>query len=70
MFSVVMYKLEIRVDRPNVIMQKVLCAFIELIKAFDGIHLNGMWFKLFNLGVDGRMHTTVRSMHQEVQSIV
>ena len=46
----------------NAIIQKILnekgrlyCAFIDFKKAFDSVYLNGLWFKLYKLGINGKL---------------
>ena len=45
----------------NAIIQKYLsekkrlyCAFVDLKKAFDSMYLNGLWLKLYKLGIGGK----------------
>ena len=30
------------------------CAFIDLKSAFDKVNRNGLWSKIYNLGIDGK----------------
>ena len=46
----------------NAIIQKILnekgrllCAFIDLKRAFDSVYLNGLWFKLHKIGINAKM---------------
>lgn len=59
------------------IVQKVLneknrlyCAFIDLKRAFDSVYLNGLWFKLFNLGIRGKTLRIIKDMYSQVKSCV
>ena len=61
----------------NAVVQKILnekgrlyCAFIDLKKAFDSIYLNGLWYKLSKLGVDGKLFNIVRNMYNCVKTCV
>jgi len=61
----------------NATIQKILnektrlyCAFIDLKKAFDSIYLNGMWLKLSNLGINGKLLNIIKSMYNKVRSCV
>lgn len=61
----------------NSIIQKVLkekgrlfCAFIDLKKAFDSVYLNGLWFKLFNLGLNGKILRVLKDMYTKVKTCV
>ena len=46
------------------------CAFIDLKKAFDSVERNALWFKLFNVGLDGNIIIMFRSMYSVVKSCV
>ena len=39
------------------------CAFVGLQKAFDSVDRNALWYTLFKLGLDGKLHAIVRSMY-------
>ena len=47
--------------------KKLYCAFIDLKKAFDSIYLNGLWLKLFNLGVKGKLLRIVHDMYSNIK---
>ncbi len=49
---------------------RLYCAFVDLKKAFDSIYLNGLWFKLFKIGVNGKMLNIVRGMYDKVKSCI
>lgn len=46
------------------------CAFIDLKKAFDSVYRNALWFKLFHLGLDGKILVIFKSMYNIVKSCV
>ena len=50
--------------------RRLYCAFIDFQKAFDRIYLDGLWFKLLKLGVNGRMLRILISMYNNVRSCV
>ena len=61
----------------NAIIQKVLkekgrlfCAFVDLKKAFDSVYLNGLWFKLYKLGINAKMLRIIKDMYNEVKVCV
>ena len=61
----------------NAVIQKFLsrndrlyCAFIDLRKAFDSVYLNGLWYKIYQLGINGKMLNIVRSMYNNVKCCV
>ena len=61
----------------NAIIQKILnekgrlyCAFIDFRKAFDSVYLNGLWFKLYKLGINGKLLTIIRDMYNNVKTCV
>ena len=39
-------------------------------RAFDSVHLNSMWFKLYKSGVNGKMLRIIKSMYDDVKSCV
>ena len=49
---------------------KLYCAFIDLKKAFDSVYLNGLWFKLYKMGVNGKMLRIIRDMYSNVKTCV
>ena len=61
----------------NGIIQKILnekgrlfCAFVDLKKAFDSIYLNGLWFKLYKLGVNAKTLRIIKDMYNNVKTCV
>ena len=61
----------------NAIIQNVLkeksrlfCAFVDLKKAFDSVYLNGLWFKLYKLGINAKMLRIIKDMYNEVKVCV
>ena len=61
----------------NSIIQKVLkekgslfYAFIDLKKAFDSVYLNGLWYTLFKLGLNGKMLRIIKDMFNKVKTCV
>lgn len=46
------------------------CAFVDLRKAFDSVYRNGLWFKLFHLGIDGKILRIFKAMYSVVKSCV
>ena len=49
---------------------RLYCAFVDLQKAFDSVYLNGLWFKLYKLGIDGKLLRVIRDMYDKVKSCV
>lgn len=61
----------------NAIIQKILkekgrlfCAFVDLKKAFDSVYLNGLWFKLYKLGINAKMLRIIKDMYNGVKICV
>ena len=63
----------------NAIIQKMLnekgrlfCAFIDLKKAFDSVYLNGLWYKLYKLGINAKMLLirVIKDMYNKVKTCV
>ena len=46
--------------------EKLYCAFIDLIKAFDSISRVGLWYKLIHAGINGKLFRTIRSLYNDV----
>ena len=49
---------------------RLFCAFIDYKKAFDSIYRNGLWYKLYRLGVNGKLLRIVRDMYSKVKARV
>ena len=45
------------------------CAFVDHKKAFDSVYRNAHWYKLFNMGIDGKMLQIYR-LYETVKSCV
>ena len=61
----------------NAVVNKVLndkgrlyCAFIDLKKAFDSINHCNLWYKLFRLGIDGKMLRIIKNMYSIVKTCI
>ena len=61
----------------NAIIQKILnekgrlfCAFVDLKRAFDSVYLNGLWFKLHNIGINAKMLRIIKDMYNKVKTCV
>ena len=50
--------------------KRLYCAFVDLKKAFDSVYRNGMWFKLYNCGIQGKLLRIVKNMYSVVKSCV
>ena len=46
------------------------CAFIDVKKAYDRVWRDGLWKRLFDVGVNGKMWRVVKEMYREVKSCV
>ncbi len=46
------------------------CAFIDFKKAFDSVYRNALWFKLFKMGLDGKILVMFKAMYAVVKSCV
>ena len=49
---------------------RLYCAFIDFKKAFDSVYLNGLWFKLYKLGINGKLLAIIRDMYNNVKTCV
>jgi hypothetical protein len=50
--------------------RKLYCAFVDFRKAFDSVYRNGLWEKLYNLGLRGKVWSVLRNMYKVVKSCV
>ena len=46
------------------------CAFIDLKKAFDSVNTDALWYKLFHMGMNGKLLKLFRSMYASVKSCI
>ena len=49
---------------------KLYCAFVDFKRAFDSVYRMGLWFKMTNSGIDGKLFQLVRSIYMDVKSCV
>ena len=49
---------------------RIPSAFIDLKRAFDSINREALWYKLFNMGLRGKVLNIFRSMYASVKSCV
>ena len=52
------------------IKERLYCAFIDLKSAFDKVNRNGLWSKLYNLGIKGKFLRVIKNMYTSVKSCV
>ena len=50
--------------------KRLYCTFVDLKQCFDSIYINGLWLKLYNMGLNGKLLRVIRSMYQAVKSCV
>ena len=50
--------------------RRLFCAFVDFRKAFDSVYLNGLWFELFKLGINGKMLRIFKDMYNQVKACV
>ena len=46
---------------------RLYCAFVDLKKAFDSVYRNGLWFKLYYIGLKGKILRVIRNMYSAVK---
>ena len=49
---------------------RLYVVFVDLMKCFDTIYRNGLWLKLFKIGVQGKLLRIVRDMYSNVRSCI
>ena len=50
--------------------ERLYVAFIDMMKCFDTIYRDGLWLKLFQTSIKGRVLRILRNMHQQVKPCV
>ena len=50
--------------------KKLYCAFVDLKRAFGSVYRNGLWYKMINIGLDGKLFHLIRSIYLDVKSCV
>jgi hypothetical protein len=46
------------------------CCFLDIKKAYDTVWREGLWEKLSNVGIDGKILNVIKNMYEKVQSCV
>ena len=47
--------------------KRLYCTFVDMKKCFDSVNRNALWFKLYKLGIRGKMLNIVRNMYSQVR---
>ena len=50
--------------------KRLYCAFIDMRKALDSVYRNGLWFKLGNKGIKGKILRIFQDMYSKIKSCV
>ncbi len=50
--------------------KRLYVIFVDMMKCFDSIYRNGMWLKLYNSGIQGKILRIVKDMYCNVKSCV
>lgn len=50
--------------------KRLYVIFVDMMKCFDSVYRNGLWFKLYNCGIQGKLLSIIRDMYQKVKSCV
>ena len=50
--------------------KKMYCAFVDLKRAFDSVYRMGLWYKMINSGIDGKLFQLIRSIYLDVKPCV
>ena len=54
----------------NKLKGSLFCCFIDLQKCFDSIYRGGLWYKLINQGLDGKLFKVIGSIYDEIKLCV
>ena len=52
----------------NLAKKKMYCIFIDFEKAFDKVWRNGLWSKMLQNHINGKMYTIIFNMYQGIKS--
>ena len=58
------------IDRQLYAKKKLYCCYVDLLKCFDSIYRNGLWFKLIKSGFNGRLFKVVKYVYDYVKVCV
>ena len=47
---------------------KIYAFFLDIQKAYDSVWHDGLWYKLWDMGVKGRMWRVIKKMYESTQS--
>ena len=50
--------------------KRLYCAFVDLKRAFDSINRNCLWYKIYRLGLNGKLLRVIKDMYTKVKSCV
>ena len=50
--------------------KRLYCVFVDLKMAYDCLHRNAMWMKLYKLGINGNILRIVKDMYEKVKYCV
>ena len=50
--------------------RRLYCCFVDFQKAFDSVNRYKLWFKLFNVGIRGKLLQIIQSLYSNVKSCV
>jgi exonuclease III len=50
--------------------KRLYCCFIDMKRCFDSICRKSLWYKLYNMGLNGKILRIIRSMYQSVKSCI
>ena len=50
--------------------KKLFCAFVDFRKAFDSVWRSGLWRKLLDSGIDGKLLRIIVNMYKGIKSCI
>ena len=50
--------------------ERLYCGFIDLKKAYNSVHRQGLWYKVIQYGLHGKLLTIIRDMYDKVKCCV
>ena len=64
------FSLNFLIEKIRAKKKKVFCSFIDFSSAFDSLWRAGLWRKLFDIGIKGKIFNVIRNMYSDIKSCI
>ena len=64
------FTLQFLVEKLKSCHKKLYCSFVDFSSAFDSVWRSGLWWKLAEIGVNGKIFDIIRNMYSDIKSFV